>query len=65
MRSFESWFENHYVPDEDVYMPMHCYGCGKDQIVNLAALENGDTGWYAPDPASGVGLCGGTVYCTP
>ena len=64
MRSFESWFENHAVPDEEVYLSLHCYACGRDQIVTLAAFENGDTGWYSTDPESGVGLCGGTQWCT-
>jgi hypothetical protein len=74
MRDFGSWFsgqgaEKPAEVDANATAWLRCTGCGKTEIVNLKAYENGDTGWYVWEEVEAdgdhEGRCGGSQFCLP
>jgi hypothetical protein len=65
MRDFGSWFAEQGKEEPETHFWLKCRGCGKEELVERKAYENGDVAWYSEDEESGEGVCGGSQFCCP
>lgn len=69
MKDFGQWFKEQRplkddTTNDETHVRLKCTGCGKSELVELNALENGDA-WATFNVDTGEGQCGGSDRCVP